>query len=161
MTAIPAQVAGVERIVVCLAEAGAGDAGGGASAGHRRSSIAWAERRRLPRWPTGRRSLPRVDKIVGPGNLFVTAAKRLVAFDCGIDMLAGPDGDCGDAARRGHAEEIAADLVAQAEHDPEALAMLDYHADGTGQAGDREVKQQSRQNRVAREVACSARVAIL
>jgi histidinol dehydrogenase len=64
-----------------------------------------------------------VDKIVGPGNLYVTAAKRLVAFDCAIDMLAGPT-EIVITSERGHAEDIASDLVAQAEHDPEALAIF-------------------------------------
>ena len=65
----------------------------------------------------GTATLPRVDKIVGPGNLYVTAAKRLVAFDCAIDMLAGPT-EIVVTSERGHPEAIGADLVAQAEHDP-------------------------------------------
>ncbi len=68
-------------------------------------------------------SLQRVDKIVGPGNLYVTAAKRLVAFDCAIDMLAGPT-EIVVTSERGNAADIASDLVAQAEHDPEALAIF-------------------------------------
>ena len=75
------------------------------------------------RWPTERRALPRVDKIVGPGNLYVTAAKRLVAFDCAIDMLAGPT-EIVVTSESGNAADIASDLVAQAEHDPEALAVF-------------------------------------
>ena len=71
----------------------------------------------------GTESIPRVDKIVGPGNLYVTAAKRLVAFDCAIDMLAGPT-EIVVTSERGRAADIAADLVAQAEHDPEALAIF-------------------------------------
>ena len=71
----------------------------------------------------GTASLPRVDKIVGPGNLYVTAAKRLVAFDCAIDMLAGPT-EIVVTSERGNAADIASDLVAQAEHDPEALAIF-------------------------------------
>ncbi|MGA8041210.1 MAG: histidinol dehydrogenase, partial [Terracidiphilus sp.] len=89
MTAIPAQVAGVERIVAVSPRpapetlAAAHMLGitefyrvGGA---HAVAALAY-----------GTQSLPRVSKIVGPGNLYVTAAKRLVAFDCAIDMLAGP-----------------------------------------------------------------------
>ena len=71
----------------------------------------------------GTTSVPRVEKIVGPGNLYVTAAKRLVAFDCAIDMLAGPT-EIVITSESGNAREIAADLVAQAEHDPEALAIF-------------------------------------
>ncbi len=64
-----------------------------------------------------------MDKIVGPGNHYVTTAKKLVAFDCAIDFLAGPTEAlilCDD----GKPEFIASDLVAQAEHDPEALVLL-------------------------------------
>jgi histidinol dehydrogenase len=64
-----------------------------------------------------------VDKIVGPGNLFVTAAKRLVAFDCSIDFLAGPT-EVVIVSHGGEARFIAADLVAQAEHDPDALPVF-------------------------------------
>jgi len=71
----------------------------------------------------GTKSIPKVDKIVGPGNLFVTAAKQQVAFDCGIDFLAGPT-EVAIVSERGDARFIAADLVAQAEHDPDALAVF-------------------------------------
>jgi len=60
--------------------------------------------------------IAKVDKIVGPGNLYVTAAKRLVAFDCAIDLLAA-HGDCGHQ-RAWQCERDRLDLVAQAEHDP-------------------------------------------
>ncbi len=71
----------------------------------------------------GTESVPRVDKIVGPGNRFVAAAKRLVAGDCGIDFVAGPS-ELLVVASEGHAEWIASDLVAQAEHDPDAVAIF-------------------------------------
>ena len=71
----------------------------------------------------GTESIPRVDKIVGPGNLYVTAAKKLVAFDCSIDMLAGPT-EVVIVSERGKPAFIATDLVAQAEHDPETLAVF-------------------------------------
>ena len=122
MTAIPAQVAGVERIAVVSPKpaletlAAAHLLGitefyrlGGA---HAIAALAY-----------GTATIPRVDKIVGPGNLYVTAAKRLVAFDCAIDMLAGPT-EIVVTSEHGDATYIAADLVAQAEHDPEALAIF-------------------------------------
>jgi len=122
MTAIPAQVAGVERIVVVSPKpapetlAAAYLLGitefyrlGGA---HAVAALAY-----------GTATIPRVDKIVGPGNLYVTAAKRLVAFDCAIDMLAGPT-EVIVTSETGNAAYIASDLVAQAEHDPEALAIF-------------------------------------
>jgi histidinol dehydrogenase len=71
----------------------------------------------------GTATVSRVDKIVGPGNLFVTAAKKMVAFDCGIDFLAGPT-EVVILGERGDPRFIAADLVAQAEHDPDALAVF-------------------------------------
>ena len=74
-----------------------------------------------------------MDKIVGPGNLYVTAAKRLVAFDCAIDMLAGPT-EIVVTSERGNADEIAADIVAQAEHDPEALAIFITTREELGQS---------------------------
>ena len=73
----------------------------------------------------GTKSVPRVNKIVGPGNLFVTTAKKIVAFDCAIDFLAGPTEGlilCDD----GEPSFIASDLVAQAEHDPDAAGAPDH-----------------------------------
>jgi histidinol dehydrogenase len=71
----------------------------------------------------GTGGIPRVDKIVGPGNAYVTVAKKLVSFDCAIDFLAGPT-ETVVLSDSGVPEFIAADLVAQAEHDPEALALF-------------------------------------
>jgi len=65
----------------------------------------------------GTKSVPLVDKIVGPGNLYVTAAKKMVAFDCSIDFLAGPT-EVVIVSDNGEPAFIAADLLAQAEHDP-------------------------------------------
>jgi histidinol dehydrogenase len=71
----------------------------------------------------GTSKVPRVDKIVGPGNRYVAAAKKLVAGHCGIDFVAGPT-ELLVVGARGNPEWIAADLVAQAEHDPDAVAIL-------------------------------------
>ncbi len=71
----------------------------------------------------GTASVPRADKIVGPGNRYVAAAKKLLAGECGIDFVAGPT-ELVVAGARGRADWIAADLVAQAEHDPDAVAVL-------------------------------------
>jgi len=149
MTAIPAQVAGVARIVVVSPKpapetlAAAHLLGitefyrlGGA---HAVAALAY-----------GTATLPRVDKIVGPGNLYVTAAKRLVAFDCAIDMLAGPT-EIVVTSERGNAAHIASDLVAQAEHDPEALAILITTRAGLAKEVIVETKLRSRDNPVARE----------
>jgi len=149
MTAIPAQVAGVKRIVVVSPKpaqetlAAAHHLGiaefyrlGGA---HAVAALAY-----------GTRSLPRVDKIVWPGNLYVTAAKRLVAFDCAIDMLAGPT-EIIVTSERGNAADIASDLVAQAEHDPAALAIFITTREDLARAVMAETKESSRNNSVARE----------
>jgi histidinol dehydrogenase len=149
MTAIPAQVAGVERIVVVSPKpapetlAAAHLLGitefyrlGGA---HAVAALAYGTAR-----------LPRVDKIVGPGNLYVTAAKRLVAFDCAIDMLAGPT-EIVVTSERGRAADIASDLVAQAEHDPEALAIFVTTREELARAVIAETKIRSGVNAVARE----------
>src|SRR6187549_750353 len=122
MTAIPAKAAGVKEIIaVCprpdaTVLAAALEAGvtrlfrlGGA---HAVAAMAY-----------GTRTVPRVDKIVGPGNRYVAAAKALVAADCGIDFYAGPT-EIVIVAAKGPAEWIAADLIAQAEHDPDARAVL-------------------------------------
>jgi histidinol dehydrogenase len=122
MTAIPAQVAGVREIQVvspnpqpatlaAAAMLGISDfyRVGGAQAV---AALAYSTE-----------SVPGVEKIVGPGNSFVTAAKRLVAFDCTIDMLAGPT-EAVIVLKSGNPDFIAADLVAQAEHDPEALSVF-------------------------------------
>jgi histidinol dehydrogenase len=122
MTAIPASTAGVGEVVVACPKpapvvmAAAVEAGasrlfrlGGA---HAIAALAY-----------GTETVPRVDKIVGPGNRYVAAAKALVAGDCGIDFYAGPT-EIIVVASKGPASWIAADLIAQAEHDPDARAVL-------------------------------------
>jgi histidinol dehydrogenase len=122
MTVIPAQVAGVQRIVAVspkpAPETLAAAAMLGVSAFYR---IGGAQA--VAALAFGAGSIARVDKIVGPGNWYVTAAKKMVAFDCSIDMLAGPT-EIVVTSESGDAAGIASDLVAQAEHDPEALAIL-------------------------------------
>jgi histidinol dehydrogenase len=122
MTVIPAQVAGVKNIRVvspkpspqvlaAVAMLGVTEVFrvGGAQA---IAALAY-----------GTQSIPRVDKIVGPGNAYVTVAKKLVSFDCAIDFLAGPT-EAVVLSHSGTPEFIASDLVAQAEHDREALSVL-------------------------------------
>jgi histidinol dehydrogenase len=72
----------------------------------------------------GTETIKAVDKIVGPGNAYVAAAKRLVFGQVGIDMIAGPSEVLILADETGHPDWIAADLLAQAEHDPSAQAIL-------------------------------------
>jgi histidinol dehydrogenase len=122
MTAVPASVAGVREVIVCCPRpepavmAAALEAGvtrlfriGGA---HAVAALAFGTRR-----------VPRVDKIVGPGNRYVAAAKAAVARRCAIDFYAGPT-EIVIVAGIGRPAWIAADLIAQAEHDPDARAIF-------------------------------------
>jgi len=149
MTVTPAQVAGVERIVVCSPKparetlAAAWLAGvtefyrvGGAQA--------------IAAMAYGTETIARVNKIVGPGNLFVTAAKLMVSSECGIDMPAGPT-EIVVTSETGDAAGIAADLVAQAEHDPEALPIMITSNAKLADAVAREVKQQAKDNAIAKQ----------
>jgi histidinol dehydrogenase len=140
MTAIPARVAGVREIVaVCpnpdpIVLAAAAAAGitrlfriGGA---HAIAALAY-----------GTTAIPRVDKIVGPGNKYVAAAKTYVSAHCAIDFQAGPTeililSDNGDPVW------LAADLIAQAEHDPDARAVLITSRARLARAVAREVQRQ-------------------
>ncbi|HEY2235052.1 MAG TPA: histidinol dehydrogenase [Candidatus Angelobacter sp.] len=97
----------------------------------------------------GTATIPKVDKIVGPGNLFVTAAKKLVAFDCGIDFLAGPT-EIVILSERGEPRFIAADLVAQAEHDPDTLAVFITSSDTLAEKVTTEIKLAAAKNEIAK-----------
>jgi len=128
MCAIPARVAGVEKIVVCSPPGKGGDVNpallvaadiAGVSGVYR---VGGAQAIAAMAYGTG--TVPRVDKIVGPGNLYVTAAKLEVNRDVAIDVPAGPSEILVIADETGNASYIAADLLAQAEHDPQAWAIL-------------------------------------
>src|SRR6185437_9945831 len=89
MTVIPAQIAGVPRIVVVSPRPEPETLAAAALLGvNEFYAIGGAQA--IAGLAYGTKSIPKVNKIVGPGNAFVTAAKKLVAFDCSIDMLAGP-----------------------------------------------------------------------
>jgi histidinol dehydrogenase len=140
MTAVPAQVAGVKRIVaVCarpndelLAAAGILGVSEVARIGGAQAIAALAY---------GTKTIPRVEKIFGPGNRFVTAAKQLVSRDCAIDLPAGPT-EAIVLASRGNPKWIAADLLAQAEHAPDAAGMLLTTSERLAQEVRREVAEQ-------------------
>jgi histidinol dehydrogenase len=122
MTVIPAQVAGVENIRVASPRPSCEVLAAAAMLGIREFyRVGGAQA--IAALAYGTETLPRVDKIVGPGNSYVTAAKKLVSFDCAIDMLAGPT-EALIVSERGNPAFIAADLLAQAEHDPETLAVF-------------------------------------
>jgi len=98
----------------------------------------------------GTKTIARVDKIVGPGNLYVTTAKKIVAFDCAIDFLAGPTEGL-VLCDEGEPSFIASDLVAQAEHDPDALVLLITQSRKLARAVSRSVASLSRGNSIAQQ----------
>jgi histidinol dehydrogenase len=122
MTVIPAQVAGVKDIRVVSPRPAPATLAAAALLGVREFyRIGGAQA--IAALAYGTKCIPRVNKIVGPGNLFVTTAKKIVAFDCAIDFLAGPTEGL-ILCDAGEPDFIASDLVAQAEHDPDALVLL-------------------------------------
>jgi histidinol dehydrogenase len=122
MTVIPAQVAGVPNICVTtpkpapeiLAAAGLLNVGNVFQIGGAHAIAAFA---------FGTKTVPKVDRIVGPGNIYVAAAKKILAGEVGIDFVAGPT-EILIIAAEGNPKWIAADMLAQAEHDEDASAIL-------------------------------------
>jgi histidinol dehydrogenase len=122
MTVIPAQVAGVRNVRVVSPKPSAEVMAAAEMLGVREFyRVGGAQA--VAALAYGSDSIPRVDKIAGPGNAYVTAAKKLVSFDCAIDILAGPT-EAVVLSDSGIPEFIAADLVAQAEHDPDTLVLF-------------------------------------
>ncbi|MDE2059334.1 MAG: histidinol dehydrogenase [candidate division NC10 bacterium] len=128
MNAIPAAIAGVAEVVMCTPPRRDGKVAGAVlvaadlcgvhavyKAGGAQAVAAMAY---------GTPSIPKVDKIVGPGNIYVAAAKRLVFGQVGIDMIAGPTELSIIADAEASAAWVAADLLSQAEHDPLSSAIL-------------------------------------
>jgi histidinol dehydrogenase len=159
MTAVPARVAGVREIIaVCprpepAVMAAAEEAGvtrlfrvGGA---HAVAALAY-----------GTQTVPRVDKIVGPGNRYVAAAKAIVARTCAIDFYAGPT-EIVVVAGGGRADWIAADLVAQAEHDPDARAIFITWNRPLASRVAKAVERQSRTRSIARRSLSSHGVVVV
>jgi histidinol dehydrogenase len=140
MTTVPGQVAGVSRIVaVCpapnpqlLAAAGLLGIGEIARIGGAQAIAALAY---------GTKSIPRVEKVFGPGNKYVTAAKQLVSGDCAIDLPAGPT-EAIVLAAEGNARWIAADLLAQAEHTGDAASFFVTTSPSLARQVQREIKWQ-------------------
>jgi histidinol dehydrogenase len=147
MTVIPAQVAGVRQIrvvspkpaTVTLAAAGFLNISEFYRVGGAQAIAALAY---------GTKSIPRVTKIVGPGNRYVAAAKKRVAFDCAIEFLAGPT-EAVMISENGDPACIASDLVAQAEHDPDALCVFITPARVLAKKVQKEVQIRTRTNPIA------------
>lgn len=144
MSAIPAKVAGVSEIVmvspppvkthllVAASEVGVSAAYkvGGAQA--------------IAALTFGTETIPKVDKIVGPGNIYVTLAKKQVFGLVGIDSLAGPSNVVVIADQDADPEFIAADLLSQAEHDPDSFAILLTNSVKLAQKAEKEIKKQTK-----------------
>jgi histidinol dehydrogenase len=123
MTALPARVAGVAEVVMATPGPSPETLAAAEVAGvDRVFAIGGAQA--IAALAYGTASVPRVDKIVGPGNAYVTAAKRLVYGDVGIDFLAGPTEVAIAADTSADPAWVAADLLAQAEHDPLSVPLL-------------------------------------
>jgi histidinol dehydrogenase len=146
MTAIPARVAGVREVVLCTPPGPDGLPHRPTLAAARAAGVDRVFRvggaQAVAAMAYGSESIPRVDKIVGPGNLFVALAKRQVFGAVGIDQLAGPTETLLIADDSASPAAIAADLLAQAEHDPMATALLITNSAGVARATADEVERQ-------------------
>lgn len=143
MTAIPAQVARVKRIVVTCPKPSPALLAAAEFLGlDEMARMGGAQA--IGAFAYGTESIQRVDKICGPGNRYVTAAKRIVSNDCAIDMPAGPT-EVLILATGGDPRFIAADFLAQAEHDPGAVALLVTPSVRLAEAVAAEVTKQLRQ----------------
>lgn len=128
MNAVPAKVAGVERVVMVTPPQ---RDGGISPYTLTAAKVAGVDEvytvggaQAIAALAYGTQSIPRVEKITGPGNAYVAAAKRLVSGEVGIDMIAGPSEVCVLADASANPAVVAADLMAQAEHDPLAACYL-------------------------------------
>ncbi len=128
MGTIPAQVAGAEKIIISSPPSFNGDINPAILAAADIIGVQEIYRlggvQAIGALAYGTETVPQVDKIVGPGNSYVTQAKKIVLGRVGIDLLAGPTEVMIIADQSGDPELIAADLLAQAEHDPAAIAVL-------------------------------------
>ena len=128
MGCIPAKIAGVKNICITTPPTKNGEINAYLlAAAHRvgvdtiyKAGSAWG----IAALAYGTETVPRVDVVVGPGNIYVTLAKKMVAATVGIDMIAGPSEILVIADQKANPDYIAADLLSQAEHDPLASTML-------------------------------------
>ena len=128
MNAVPARAAGVERVVMVTPAGADGQVNPTVLAAAHLAGVNEVYRiggaQAIGALAYGTASVPQVDVISGPGNLFVTLAKKAVVGQVGIDSLAGPSEVLVIADHTARVEHVAADLLAQAEHDPLAAAIL-------------------------------------
>ncbi len=140
MTIVPAKTAGVEKVIACSPKIKdvtivACDMAG-ADKIYRIGGV-----QAVAAMAYGTETIEKVDKIVGPGNKFVTAAKKQVYGDCGIDFLAGPSEVLVVADETANAEFVAADILAQCEHDKDARAYLICFSEGFAKKVDKIAKK--------------------
>lgn len=128
MNCVPAKLAGVQNIIICTPPSKGGRIPDGILAA---AKVAGADKvykvggaQAIAAMAYGTESIPKVDKIVGPGNVYVATAKKLVQGICGIDMIAGPSEILIIADETANADWLAADLLSQAEHDKLASAIM-------------------------------------
>jgi histidinol dehydrogenase len=144
MTVIPAQVAGVPQIRVVSPRPAQATLAAAAFLGVREFyRVGGAQA--VAALAYGTKSILRVTKIVGPGNRYVTAAKKLVAFDCAIEFLAGPT-EAVIVSEKGDPIFIACDMVAQGEHDPDALCVFITNSSKLAKAVQTEVHRRTADN---------------
>lgn len=128
MNAIPARVAGVQEIVICSPAGSDGQVNpvvlGAAHLAGVRTVLRLGGAQAIAAMAFGTESVPKVDVISGPGNIYVTLAKQAVYGVVGIDSMAGPSEVLVIADHSANPRHVAADLLAQAEHDPLAAAVL-------------------------------------
>jgi histidinol dehydrogenase len=146
MNVIPAQAAGVDEIVVCSPPDAAGEVNPLVLAACAELGVSEVWRlggaQAIAAMACGTRTLAPVDKIAGPGNLYVTLAKAMVYGQVDLDMPAGPSEICVVADSSAKAAEVAADLLSQAEHDPLASCVLVTDSRRLATAAGREVARQ-------------------
>lgn len=146
MTAVPAVVAGVSEVVVCVPPGPDGAvspiilAAAEIAGVHRVFKVGGAQA--IAAMAYGTESVPKVDKILGPGNIFVVLAKKRVYGDVDIDQLPGPTETMLLADDTASADLCAADLLAQAEHDPMASAILVTISSGLAEEVREQINQQ-------------------
>ncbi|TWT24321.1 histidinol dehydrogenase [Planomicrobium sp. CPCC 101110] len=147
MNVIPAQVAGVGRIVLISPPGKDGSLSDGVLAAAHILGIDEVYKsggaQAIAALAYGTESIAPVDKITGPGNIFVALAKREVNGDVAIDMIAGPSEIAIIADDTAFPDEVAADLLSQAEHDPMACAVLLTASASLAEAVSREVQKQA------------------
>ena len=128
MNAVPARVAGVEQVVICSPAGADGQVNPVVLAAAYLAGVHTVMRlggaQAIAAMAFGTESVPKVDVISGPGNIYVTLAKQAVYGQVGIDSLAGPSEVLVIADHTAKPEQVAADLLAQAEHDPLASSVL-------------------------------------